>query len=199
MTINIAIIDDHKLVLQGLTEKLMMVKDFDVIGSYSEINDFVLCLEYKKVDIIIMDLMLKDMHGFDLLKKISLMKNKSFKIVLISGFYEEILHKRAIELGANAFLNKEVSYDELIGCIYNVMNGNYIIPNFLIPESINPLLSDIEFEILELIIDELTNEQIAQKLYISRRTVETHISKIFIKLNVTSRIGAVREGLKLRI
>lgn len=199
MTISLALIDDHQLVLHGLEEKLQTIDQFDIVGSYDNVDNFLLCLKHKHIDVVIMDLMLKEVHGFELINQIHAMGYKDLNIILISGFYEEQLHKRALALGVKAFLRKEVSYDELMSCIISVANGNHIIPDFLAAPQQQPLLSEIELEVLRLLIEEFTNEKIAKTLFISRRTVETHISNICRKLGVTSRIGAVREGLKLRL
>lgn len=195
----IVLIDDHALVLQGLQAKLETIPEFEIIGAYTEVNDFLLCLKYKKVDVVVMDLMLKGIHGFELIEKIKVIQRNEIKIILISGFYEEILHKRALEMGVKAFLRKEVSYDELISCIINVGRGNNVIPDFLIEKYNNPILTEVELNILKLVVDEYTNEKIAQKLYVSRRTVESHISNICRKLEVNSRIGIVREAIKLKL
>lgn len=195
----IVLIDDHALVLQGLQGKLETVPEFDIIGAYTNVNDFLLCLRYKEVDIVVMDLMLKGIHGFELIEKINEIKQREIKIILISGFYEEILHKRALEIGVKAFLRKEVSYDELISCIINVGNGNNVVPDFLMKSYDNSILTESELNVLKLVVNEYTNERIAQELYISRRTVESHISNICRKLEVNSRIGIVREAIKLKL
>ncbi|SJZ68670.1 two component transcriptional regulator, LuxR family [Pilibacter termitis] len=202
MKIKLALIDDHKLVLQGMAEKLEQVANFELVGAYTEEESFLLCLQHKEIDVVVMDLMLKDSHGLDLLKTINALNEKKLresKVILISGFYDETLHKRALELGAKAFLRKEVSYEELIACILNVAKGNHVIPEFLAVELQNPLLTNSEQTVLKLLAEEFTNEQIAKEMYISRRTVETHVSNICRKLGVNSRIGAVREGLRLKI
>lgn len=195
----IALIDDHALVLQGLQAKLETVSDFEIVGAYTEVNDLLLCLKYKEVDIVVMDLMLKGIHGFELIEKIKFIQGKEIKIILISGFYEEILHKRALDMGVKAFLRKEVSYEELISCIINVGKGNNVIPDFLMEQYSNPMLTEVELNVLRLVVDEYTNERIAQELYISRRTVESHISNICRKLEVNSRIGIVKEAIKLKL
>ena len=195
----IALIDDHALVLQGLQAKLETVSDFEIVGAYTEVNDLLLCLKYREVDIVVMDLMLKGIHGFELIEKIKFIQGKEIKIILISGFYEEILHKRALEMGVKAFLRKEVSYEELISCIINVGKGNNVIPDFLMEQYNNPMLTEVELNVLRLVVDEYTNERIAQELYISRRTVESHISNICRKLKVNSRIGLVKEAIKLKL
>lgn len=195
----IALIDDHALVLQGLQAKLETIADFEIVGAYTEVNDLLLCLKYKDVDIVVMDLMLKGIHGFELIEKIKHLRDKEIKIILISGFYEEILHKRALDMGVKAFLRKEVSYEELISCIINVGKGNNVIPDFLMEQYANPMLTEAELNVLRYVVEEYTNERIAQELYISRRTVESHISNICRKLEVNSRIGIVRETIKLKL
>jgi two-component system vancomycin resistance associated response regulator VraR len=199
MNIRMALIDDHQLVLEGLRNKLATIPEFDIVGAYTTVEEFLICIKYKEIDIIVMDLMLDGIHGFDLVKKIQAIANSEARIILISGFYEEMLHKRALELGIKAFLRKETSYEELISTIINVYQGNIVVPDFLISVEDNPILSEIELKIINLVANEYTNEKIAKELYISRRTVETHVTNICRKLSVNSRIGAVREALRLNL
>ncbi|HEL1013141.1 TPA: response regulator transcription factor [Streptococcus equi subsp. zooepidemicus] len=197
--IKIAIIDDHELVLQGLYDRLKKETHFEVVGAFTSYQDLLFCLKYKSVDVLIIDLMLKDIHGFDLIAQIKQKCQTVPKMILISGFYEPLLHKRALDLGIKAFLPKECSYDELISTVYNVSKGNQVIPDDLLQKQESHLLTESEIEILRLISDEYSNEKISKKLYISRRTVDTHVSNICAKLNVTSRVGAVREAIKLKL
>ncbi|MFR5716991.1 MAG: response regulator, partial [Streptococcus salivarius] len=88
MSIKLAIIDDHKLVLQGLCRQLEEVDDIEILGSFTEVNALLLFLKQNEVDILISDLILKDTHGFDLVAKIKEEINPKLKIILISGFYE---------------------------------------------------------------------------------------------------------------
>jgi two-component system vancomycin resistance associated response regulator VraR len=199
MTIRIAIIDDHELVLQGLCKQLEEVKDFEILGSFVEVNSLLLFLKLNEIDILISDLMLKDTHGFDLVAKIHAEIAPELKIILISGFYEELLHKQAIELGVCAFLRKEASSKELIDCIYEVERGNQIIPSSIIDKKKIIFLTDTEKEVLKLIANECTNEEIGKALLMSRRTVESHVTTICQKLNVKGRIGAAREATKMNL
>lgn len=199
MKINIVILDDHELMLDGLQHILQSTPKFHIVGAYTDIDKFLLCIENETIDIVVMDLMLKGMHGFELIKKIQNVQKNEIKIIIISGFYEEMLHKRALELGVKAFLKKEISYNELISCMINVNQGNHIIPDFIVNASHYSILSEIEKEVLKLLIKECTNENIAKQLFISRRTVETHVSNICKKLGVNSRIGAVREAIRLNL
>ncbi|MGL4663109.1 MAG: response regulator transcription factor [Culicoidibacterales bacterium] len=195
----IVLIDDHDLVLEGLKNKLETVSQLNIIGAYTEVEHLLFCIKSREVDIVIMDFMLKECNGFELIDEIRRIQKKDIKIIILSGFYEEVLHKRALDIGVKAFLRKEISYEELIGCIINVGKGNHIIPDYLVEAQTNPLVSEIEQSVLKLLVDEYTNENIARELHISRRTVETHVSNICCKLGVNSRVGAVREAIKLNL
>jgi two-component system vancomycin resistance associated response regulator VraR len=80
-----------------------------------------------------------------------------------------------------------------------VGKGNYVIPDFVMEENTNTILTETETKILKLLVEENTNEEIAKEMFISRRTVESHISNIFRKLEVDSRIGAVRKAIALEL
>jgi two-component system vancomycin resistance associated response regulator VraR len=104
-----------------------------------------------------------------------------------------------LEIGVNAFLKKDTSYSDLISVIVSVGKGNDVIPDFVMEENKNMILTETETKILKLLVEENTNEEIAKEMYISRRTVESHISNIFRKLEVDSRIGAVRKAISLEL
>lgn len=197
--IKLALIDDHELVLESLCNQLRKEERFEVVGSFTEVQDLILCLKYRKIDILIMDLMLKDTHGFDLIQQIKELNKDLPKIIILSGFYDIILHKRAYDLGVKAFLPKECSYYELISTVFNVYKGYSVIPDNLLEEKGSGFLTDLEIQILKLIAEECSNEKIAKELFISRRTVDTHVTNICSKLNVTGRVGAVREAVRLKI
>jgi two-component system vancomycin resistance associated response regulator VraR len=109
------------------------------------------------------------------------------------------VYNRILEIGANAILSKDTSSSELISDIINVGKGNDIIPNFLVSNKVEGILSEVEEKVLGLMVDEYTNEEISKELYISQRTVESHVTNILRKLGVNSRVGAVREAVKLKL
>ena len=199
MSIKLAVIDDHKLVLQGLCKQLEEVDDIEILGSFTEVNALLLFLKQNEVDILISDLILKDTHGFDLVAKIGEEINPELKIILISGFYEELVHQQAIDMGVYAFLRKESSVKELIDCIHEVKRGNQIIPNSIIKEKTTTFLTPTEKEVLKLVAEEYTNEEIAKILCMSHRTVASHVTAICQKLNVKGRVGAAREAIKMNL
>ena len=199
MSIKLAVIDDHKLVLQGLCKQLEEVDDIEILGSFTEVNALLLFLKQNEVDILISDLILKDTHGFDLVAKIGEEINPELKIILISGFYEELVHQQAIDMGVYAFLRKESSVKELIDCIHEVKRGNQIIPNSIIKEKTTTFLTPTEKEVLKLVAEEYPNEEIAKILSMSHRTVASHVTAICQKLNVKGRVGAAREAIKMNL
>ena len=199
MSIKLAVIDDHKLVLQGLCKQLEEVDDIEILGSFTEVNALLLFLKQNEVDILISDLILKDTHGFDLVAKIGEEINPELKIILISGFYEELVRQQAIDMGVYAFLRKESSVKELIDCIHEVKRGNQIIPNSIIKEKTTTFLTPTEKEVLKLVAEEYTNEEIAKILSMSHRTVASHVTAICQKLNVKGRVGAAREAIKMNL
>lgn len=198
MKLKIAILDDHQLVLEGIKNTLKMDKSFSIVAACTIPDDLISLLKDSRLDIVIMDMILKNQHAFDFIPLIQDIE-KPPKIILISGFYELLLHKRALELGASAFLRKEVTYDELINTIKSVADGNKVYPEFLYSSNEKTFLTKKETEVLNLVANELTNEKIAKALFISRRTVEAHISTICNKLEVNTRIGAVRKGIMLNL
>ena len=193
--IKLVIIDDHLLVLQGMQEKLSKSEIIEVTGAYTSIENFLLHAKNEVFDVLLVDLILGGKHAFELITEILGQTKKEYKIILISGFYDEVLHKHALDLGVKAFLRKESSYDQLVNSIVSVYQGNLIVPENFVNKNIPFLLTSIEIDILRLIVDEYTNAGIAEVLFISKRTVENHITSICRKLNVSSRIGAVREAL----
>jgi two-component system vancomycin resistance associated response regulator VraR len=142
--------------------------------------------------------MMKSIQGFELLENIKNIKQK-IKIIIFADIEEDIFYKRAIEMGVNAFLRQDTSASELINAIISVGKGSDIIPDFMNDQNVQKILTSTEAQILKLVADEYTNDRIAKELYISRRTVESHVTNICRKLGVDSRIGAVREAIRLNM
>lgn len=195
--INIILVDDHELILGCLEDKLSSIESFNIVKSFTNPKEVVEFLKENDCDILISDLMMKGYSGIDLVKDINKEIDKDIKIILLSGFYDRELHRYALELGVKAFIKKESSYDELVSTIYNVNQNNRVIPEEIVDKYIEPVLSDIELKVIKLVVQEYKNEEIAKELFLSKRTIENHISSICNKLNVNSRIGAVREAIKL--
>lgn len=197
--IKITLIDDHEMMLNSLANALQEQAKLDVVATFTDVASFQLFLKTTKIDLVIMDVMLKDETAFRVLENLRRSLTEMPKVILISGFYDELLHQRALKLGVQAFLRKEASYDELTRAIQEVMAGNILIPDKVFNQTDDEKLSEVELSVLKAMADEKTNAQIADELFMSRRTVESHVTDICRKLGVNGRIGAVREGLKRKL
>jgi two-component system vancomycin resistance associated response regulator VraR len=200
MNLKIALMDEYSLALQGLYDGLKMIPDFEIVGAFTKTEELLACLEEKIVDIVIVDLMPKANSGFGLLEQIYAAQNQKIKIiVLVSGGYNKIMYERGMEMGVKAFLPKNTSLNEMVSAIISVGKGNDVVPDEMMEEQHNQILTETEIKVLALVVQEYTNDRIAKELFISRRTVESYVSSICNKLGVDSRIGAVREAIRLKL
>ena len=197
--VKIALIDDHEMMLNSLAKAMQEQANLEVVGTFTDVASFQLFLKTTEVDLVIMDVMLKDETAFQVLEKLQKSLSDMPKVILISGFYDELLHQRALKLGVQAFLRKESSYDELMRAIQEVMAGNVLIPDKVFNQPDDEKLTEVELAVLQAMADEKTNPQIAEELFMSQRTVESHVTNICCKLGVSGRIGAVREALKRKL
>jgi two-component system vancomycin resistance associated response regulator VraR len=198
MKLKIVLFDAYTLALEGIYDSLKNIHDFEIVGAFSQKEELLVCLKKLQVDIVVLNLMLKSSEELEVVGEIKSVQEKA-KIIVLMDSKEEIIYNRAMEMGVKAVLSKDTSYSELISDIINVGKGNDIIPDFIISEKMKTVLSDIEIKVLEMMVNEYTNDDIATELYISRRTVESHVTNILRKLGVNSRAGAVREAIRLKL
>jgi DNA-binding NarL/FixJ family response regulator len=207
MAIKVFIIDDHPMVVAGLHSLLGRLENIEVAGAVSNAFDAIPFLKKNKTDVILLDINLPDISGIDLCKKI----HKEFpeiKILAISTFSERSYISRMIENGASGYLIKSASADEIAEAIETVLKGKIYLsvsmehiakPLSIIPSNNLPALTKREKEILQLISEGLTNNQIAEQLFISPLTVDSHRKNLLTKLNVNNTASliklAVQNGL----
>ena len=207
MPTSVFIIDDHPVVVAGLNSLLSQLKNTEVAGAVSNAFEAIPFLKTNPVDVILLDINLPDVSGIDLCKKI----NKEFpaiKILGISTFSERSYISRMIENGASGYLIKSASAEEIAEAIETVLQGKiYLsisIEHVLRPLSITPAdtlppLTKREKEILGHIAEGLTNNQIADKLFISPLTVDTHRKNLLTKLNVNNTASLIRLAVENRL
>jgi DNA-binding NarL/FixJ family response regulator len=200
----IFIIDDHPVVVAGLNALLGQLNNIEVAGSVSNAFDAIPFIKQHEVDVILLDINLPDISGIDLCKKI----NKEFpqiKILGISTFSERSYISRMIENGASGYLIKSASSPEIEEAIKTVLEGkiylNVSMEHLLRPLSVThdnnlPKLTKREKEILNLISEGLTNNQIAEKLFISTLTVDSHRKNLLTKLNVNNTASLIRVAIE---
>ena len=189
----IFIVDDHQMIIEGLKSLLQNSENIELVGSATSAEK---CLQFLKMsfcDVILMDINIPDINGIDLCEMVT-KKYPNIKVIALSTFSQGTYVRKMIESGANGYLLKNADKHEILKAIAMVMNGN----NYLTIEAEMalryenelqnklPKLTKREKEVLILIVDGLTNNQISEKLFISIDTVDSHRKNLHSKLNVNN-------------
>jgi DNA-binding NarL/FixJ family response regulator len=194
--IRIMLADDHPLFIEGLSMMLRREPDFELCGIANNGREVLEMLPTTKPDLILLDINMPKMNGLETIKYIR-QSYPSVKIVMLSGYFDEAIIKEAKIKGANGYLLKSSQRDELIHTIKMVYSGAL----FATPQRDEPApgeflvndkflaqfnLTKRERELIQLIKNGMTNQEIAQNLHLSVYTVETHRKNIMQKLKLNS-------------
>ncbi len=204
--IQVAITDDHTIVIEGIKNMLQSNKEIEVLQSFENLKDTFENLN-NYVAVLLLDINLPDGSGINACKEL-LDKHKDLKIIALTNFEDSIFIKQILKNGAMGYLLKNTSKTELTEAIKEVNNGNRFLPkkisDILLNDSIGienssyfiPKLTSREKEILALIIKEYTTDEIANELFVSNKTVESHRSNLMQKLNAKNSAGLVRAAFE---
>ena len=189
----ILLLDDHKIFGQSLKILLEEEETIEVCDYISNIDDFLERIDQDKYDILLIDINLKEeITGLDLIRNI-LYQNPKEKIIVLTSYdlanYKDI----AFGLGVKDFINKSIERDDLIRRIKNVHQGK----SKESTKSIKDPLTNRELEVLEELIKGSRKKDIAQKLYISERTLYNHIANIYDKLGAKNIVEAYNKAMEL--
>ena len=210
--INLCITDDHPLILEGLRMVLHDQQEIQVVRTCMSGEELIQYLDEGSLpDIILLDINMPGINGIQACAQIK--KNHSgIKVIGLSMNAENHLVKLMMKNGADGYLHKNSGADEIIQAIQDVMQGRIYVSeeissNLLQAKNLAPLVSNSPFprlsarekEILGLIIEEKTTQEIAQQLFIGFGTVETHRRNIMIKLGVKNTAGLVRTALEYNL
>jgi NarL family two-component system response regulator LiaR len=209
--IGVLIVDDHAIVREGLRAVIGLEEDMQVIGEAADGNEAIALSRHLKPDVILMDLLMPNMGGIEAIREI-LEENPNHHILVLTSFAEVDKILPTIRSGALGYVVKSSSPSELLRAIRDVAKGAvYMQPDIArqlfhgLSQSaeapVQPIeqLSIREIEILKLVAQGLTNEEIGEQLSISSRTVGVHVTHILEKLNLSNRtqaaLFALRNGL----
>jgi DNA-binding NarL/FixJ family response regulator len=209
--IKVFIIDDHKMVIDGLQLMLQPEKEIAVVGVATHGEEAIEKIKKGNVDVILLDINMPGINGIDTCKRL-LELDKTLKIIAISMHSESSLIKMMLNNGAKGYILKNAGQDEVINAINKVYEGkmyldkevNEIVLNSIANNSRKtsnpfPTLSRREKEVLCLILDEYTTQEIATKLHISFGTVETHRRNMLIKVGARNTAGLVKIALEYEL
>ncbi len=204
---NILIADDHAMFADGISSILDTEADINVIGKCLDGPSVLEFLKTNKVDVLLLDVNLPGMSGIDVCKTVTA-KHPEVKVIAISMFNEESFVTEILNNGAKGYVLKNTGRDELLKAINTVLTGkSYFsddVTETIMKGLMNqrtgskktkkelPKISRREKEVLDLIVKEHTTQEIANKLFISLKTVESHRSNLLAKMNARNTAGLVR-------
>lgn len=205
--IRILIADDHAIVREGLRALLATEPGLELVGEANDGAQAVSKAHALKPDVILLDLMMPRMDGVEAI--LAIKKDwPEARIIVLTSFSDDEKVFSAIRSGALGYLLKDSSPNDLLSAIRTVANGEGFLSRTIaskvmreinqppkLPPTESPL-TEREVEILQFVAQGLTNDQIAEKLVVSERTVRTHVSNILAKLQLANRTQAALYALK---
>lgn len=205
--IRLAIIDDHAVVIDGLRSMLAVFPQLEVVYTTQSGQQLLEQLPALRPDVLLMDIQMPEINGIDLCRQV-MRQFPLVKIIAFSSFDDSNYVKQIFRGGAKGYLLKNSDKRTIVSAIETVMQGeeymDETIKKILLQESLTGQRRSIfevpltkrEKEILKLIAEGLSSQEIADKLFISLRTVETHRLNINQKLDVKNTAGLVKEAIK---
>jgi len=203
----ILIVDDHKVVRDGIRYMLSDAPDIEIVGEAGSAEAMFEIIDTVPIDVMLLDIRMEGMTGLDALERLS-RDFPQIKVLMMSMHDQPGYVRRALELGASAYLLKSVGRDEVLAAINAAVEGETYIHGSLM----EPLLAEVagarghtgrlsprEQQVLQLIANGSENKQIARELELSEATVKTYIRGVFERLEVSSRAEAVAVGLRLGV
>lgn len=195
--IKVMLVDDHTVLRDGLKNIIGLESDISHVEEAENGEDAIKKLEIIKPDVVVMDINLPGMNGVEatgMIKK----RYPNIKVLVLTMYNHDEYLMAALNQGADGYLLKDSPSEQVISAIRSVAKGESILHPSMTKKLINyhqqqddKLLTHREKEVLMCLVEGLSNKEIAEKLFISDKTVKIHVSKIFKKINVKSRSQAV--------
>jgi len=211
--IKIILVDDHQMFRDGLKSVISDEENIEVVGEVGSAEELFKLLNTQSPDLIITDITMPGATGIDVAKKIY-EERPEIKVLILSMHTNEEFIIKALNAGANGYLPKDTGIDELLEAInvihqrssyFNKDISDTILNSILIrsrgkdTESNLDDLTKREIEIIKLVVEGLTNKEIAEQLYISIRTVDSHKNNIMNKLNLKSSVELVKFAIRNKL
>ncbi len=201
--IRLVIVDDHQILIDGIKSLLKSDKRFVVVGETTKSPDAIGLVNSLQPHILLSDIDMPDMNGIELTK---LLKSvfPSLNVLVLSMHNDRTMIAEIVNAGASGYILKNTGKEELVMALLKIYNGGMFFSDAVAAEMMRPVVESVkpitnqvnltgrELEIVKLISEEYNNAQIADKLFISERTVETHRKNILRKTNTHNVLGLVK-------
>lgn len=205
--IRVMIVDDHAVVRGGLSNFLQVHKDLELVGEAENGVEAVRRAQLLHPDVVLMDLKMPEMDGVAATREIRA-QNPKTRVIVLTSFAEDNMVQGALQAGATGYLLKNVTGAELAHAIRAAHAGRMTLSSeateALVHAATHPIvpadeLTEREREVLALMVDGLSNQEIANRLFLSLGTVKFHTGNIYSKLGVDSRVAAVTLAIQRRL
>lgn len=207
----IYLIDDHPLVIQGITELINAERDLQVVGST---GDWTLALNQipeLKPDVVVLDITLAKANGIEVLKNLRV-HFPDLKVLMLSMHDENLYAMRSVRAGAQGYIMKMTATEEVVAAIRQILKGELYLSPQIAKQTMMRLvgrrkegttspiddLSDRELEVFQMVGDGLTTRQIAERLHLSVKTIETHKAHVKEKLNLQTATQLTQHAIHAR-
>ncbi|CAM4076880.1 LuxR family transcriptional regulator [Bacillus manliponensis] len=207
MNIKVLLVDDHTVVLKGLSFFLKTQENIELVGEASNGKEALQKAKETNPDVVLMDLSMPEMDGIEATKYIK-EDNPSIKVLVLTSFSDQDHVLPALQAGASGYILKDVEPDQLVEAIRSAYKGNIQlhpdIANVLLLQGMPKQKNEMQFEsltsreneVLKLLAKGMSNKEIAAVLTITEKTVKVHVSNILNKLDVADRTQAALYAVK---
>lgn len=207
--IKIIIADDHQLFIEGIQSLIQSIKHMEVVAEVANGKELLEKLETTSCDIILMDINMPEMDGIEATKQVR-SAYPDIKVLMLTMFSNKEYIEKLLRVGAHGYILKNTGMEELREAIETLVEGNSYFSKEVMERIMEGLqkkklaeknthlieLTEREIEVLKLIVQECTTAEIAEKLFISTHTVETHRKNLISKLQVRNVAGLVKYALQ---
>lgn len=200
--IKVLVVDDHPMVLEGMRSMLTQINFVDIVGTAANAYEAIELIKAAAPDIVITDINMPEISGIELTLKIK-KEFPEIKVIAMSTFKERSYITQMIQNGASGYLIKSASKEEIEEAILSVHEGKLYMSldislSAFDKQEINnvPILSSREKEVLDLIADGFTNPQIAEKLFLSLHTVDSHRKNLLTKFGINNTASLIKLAAK---
>ena len=204
MTISVVLVDDHTMLRQSL-RRAIEAEGVEVVGEAGDGEEAVRVVLATKPDVVLMDVSMPRTDGIDATRQL-VAADRTTRVVMLTMHADRDVIDRALKAGAVGYLTKDASIAEVVEAVNLAANGDRALSPKLAALMLTearsaqePLLSAREEEVLQLVADGLGTTEIAQRLFISQKTVKNHLASIYEKLDARDRTQAVLMAVRMGI